>query len=484
MTQMQNGPVMDKRAVFPELLWAGTEQSLLVAMDAHERMLAGAFTTNASGSGKSEDQPYLLKIQGDVGVIDIKGPLVNRDSWMNKYFGITSYADISRALVYAAEESSIKGILLDIDSGGGAVNGVADAGNLISTVNKLKPVWAFSGGGMASAAYWLGASARKVYSSNTSLLGSIGVITTHMEYSKALKEAGVGVTVMRAGKYKALANPMEPLSEKALEQIQAQLDAAYQVFIEHVAQARGVTVQVADQKMGQGREFFGDAALAAGLTDGIDSFDKVFGKFAAKVLDTKPVTVFQSGQQKQGSSMSRSALSPEVLAAAAQAGVTLDEGTAAPAAAPAGAPAAETPAAAPAAEAPAAAPAADKPGELVAFLRTQLDASQGQLVDLKVQIGQKDAELTALKGAQAGLVAIVANSLSTMRVAMKLGAVDATKLDAAGLVAEHKATTEQFIKSFPVGGVAASGAAAAPAPASVDDPHHMARIAATSLNSK
>jgi nicotinate-nucleotide pyrophosphorylase len=69
-----------------------------------------------------------------------------------------------------------------IDSGGGAVSGVADAGNLIKLIDQsVKPIYSFTDGAMCSAAYWLGCSAREVYSSNVSTVGSIGVIATHME---------------------------------------------------------------------------------------------------------------------------------------------------------------------------------------------------------------------------------------------------------------------------------------------------------------
>ncbi|MBK9580342.1 MAG: S49 family peptidase, partial [Fibrobacteres bacterium] len=96
---------------------------------------------------------------------------------------------------------------------------------------------------MASAAYWLGCSAGRVYSGKAALVGSIGVKATFKEYSKANEMEGVTVTVIRAGKYKALADSNEPLTKAGEAQIQAMADASYEVSVDHVAEMRGRTYE-------------------------------------------------------------------------------------------------------------------------------------------------------------------------------------------------------------------------------------------------
>lgn len=83
------------------------------------------------------------------------------------------------------------------------------------------------------------------------------------EYSKAFEKEGITKTVMRAGRYKALGNPYEPLSEDGKAEIQAKLDDLYQLFMGTVARNRGTTAIIADQVMGQGREFLGKRGLDA-----------------------------------------------------------------------------------------------------------------------------------------------------------------------------------------------------------------------------
>lgn len=457
-----------KQHTLPDLLWAGTQHSLAIAIEAHSQIMAGPF--NSTNDDEDEDAPYNFSIQGEVGVITIRGSLTNSDSPYNRYYGMTGYPDIRKALVYAAERSDVKAILLDISSGGGAVNGVSDTGDLISMVDEqVKPVYAVTDGTMASAAYWLGSSARKVYASKTSVVGSIGVIMTHMEYSKALKEAGVGVNVIRAGEFKALLNSYEPATKAALEQAGKQLAVAYDIFVGHVADARGVTVSYADQHMAQGREFMGQEALDANLVDGIASFDAVLSMISASVLDKPGVTQSQYGQHT-GRTM-KTALTAQQIAAiqagAPQAAVTgqtaetivpapAAEVTPAPAAAVTTEPAAAEPAPA------AAASAAASTDAVVSLLQGQLATAQTASVNLQVQLQVTQNELTAIKAAQASLQAIAADSLNTMRIALGMQTSDLSGMTADALIREHGAAKDQFNSKFKAGGVAAASAAVEP----------------------
>ena len=447
------------KIVYPETIWAGTEHSFDIAVQAHAMIMAAG----SSMPEDEEEEPYNFSVQGEVGVIEIKGSLTNRDSVWNRYYGVTSYGEIRKALVYAAQQADVKAILLDIDSGGGAVNGVSDTGDLISMVDRnIKPVYAMTDGTMASAAYWLGASARQVYAAKTSLVGSIGVISTHAEYSKALKEAGINVTVLRAGEYKALVNSVEPLTKVAIEQAMERLNTAYDIFIGHVAASRNVTVDKADSVMGQGREFMGEAAVGAGLIDGISNFEGMLAKINAS-LDSTRMTQSQYGRHIQSATM-KTALTPEQIAAA-QAGVTMPPAQTGASSQEGATTAttettAETQPANNQAATGTAAPAADQ-SAVIALLQSQLDAANKTTVDLRVELAQATAKVEAMTSAQVGLKTIVAGSLSTMRVALGMSKTDLSAMTAETLIAEHAATSKTFTDSFKVGGVAASGAAEA-----------------------
>lgn len=470
------------KLTYPEALWAGGERSfyaeLLAYQTSLEKMQAGIF--DKEDDDDEEEEPYNLSINGNVAVVSIKGPLTNRDSYWNRYMGVTSYNDIRKALVYAANKSEVNAILLDIDSGGGAVNGVADTGELISRIDReVKPVYAITDGTMASAAYWLGSSARKVYASQLSLVGSIGVITTHMEYSKALKEAGIGVTVLRAGQYKALANSMEPLTEAAVKQITAQLEVAYGVFINHVAARRGVTVDQADSTMGQGREFMGRDALAAGLIDGIETFDGVLSSISAAHVDRANVTQSKYGHHMATQSDMKTALTNQQIAAI-QAGVPPAQPTQAqPEPTAPEASTENTP------EPTAETTPATQPSAALELITKQLADAQSQLIDAKVELQTVKAQLSAAEASQSGMSAIVSASISSMRIALGMSAIDMSAMAPQSLITEHAALTKQFQDKFKAGGVANPSARSDEAERSAaPDPNRMRRLKATTFAPK
>lgn len=481
-------------STFPDTLWAGTEHSLLLAVEAHNKVMAGLLNGSRDDDEEDDDEeeaPYTFSQQGDIGVISIKGSLTNRDSWYNRYIGVTSYAEIRRSLVYAANQPGVKAILLDVDSGGGAVNGVADTGNLIQLIDKnVKPVYAFTDGAMCSAAYWLGCTARQVYSSNTSLVGSIGVICTHMEYSKQLKEMGVGVTVIRAGEYKALANSVEPLTERAKNQLQDQLNAAYSVFLEHVAECRGITVDACDKQMAQGREFFGKDAMQAGLVDGIETFDSVMSRLEVTILDNEKKLQNNSVNSQRGMNMSKQALTEQQIAALA-AGAAIQAAGEVPAITDA-VPEANAEGAAP--DAPVAAGAAAEVTEsknenneaqasIVSYLQGQVAEKDEKLLSLNLELAGANEKLKGMNATYEGLLAIARSAATNLKIALGAKGVDLSATSAEVLLAEYKADSESFSKVFKAGGVAAVDAAS---PESVDNkganPLWSAQVAATRIS--
>lgn len=460
-----------------EKLWAGTEESLHASLEMDaliaSKMAAGLASTQEA------DTPYLYERQGNIGVVSIKGPLSNRTSWWDAEMGRATYPAIRDAMVHAASDPEVKSILLDIDSGGGAVAGVEDTGNLIRMINdKVKPVSAFTDGVMASAAYWLGSSAGEVHNTKSAMVGSIGVITTHMEYSKALKEDGVTATVMRAGKYKALANPYEPLTEEAKAQIQAALDSAYNMFLEHVAAMRGVTVQKADDTMAQGREFMGKDAVGVGLTDGLMTYDALISKLSAESIDTSKKLIDNVGKAYQGVPMKKALTEQQIAAMAEGAAVVEQEAVEAQAVAQEAVADGQT-----AVEeqveslAEVAAPEVQGESAVVAMLQAQLKDKDAALIEANVKIAGMEQQAADVQAAFDGLREIAAKSVGNLQIALGGSVLDLAGPSAVQVLAEHKRLSEQFQSKFKAGGVAAVDAAQAKTQDVVQiDPRHKARV--------
>lgn len=481
-----------------DILWLGTQASYEVFKAAQQALVAKAAMEDAP---KQKELPWALDVQGNVGVVNITGSLVDGYAGWGRYYGETGYGDIRDALAAAVSHPGVGSILLNVSSGGGQVAGVHETAQLIQRVNKVKPVVTYTGSTMASAALWLGTSARKVFASQTAEVGSIGILMMHADKSKMLADAGIKVTVIRAGKEKALATPYEPLSAKAEEVLQARANALYDIFIGHVAASRGTTITAADAKFGQGRVFLGQQAFEAGLVDQVGSLEDAVAhaeKLSNKTLTPKSVVNPQQNgmvraipgagklaqesprldfannavsalsasdvtQQKmyssviaslEGTSNMSKSLSDEQLAAMA-AGVDLNA-SAEDSVEPAEKPAAkvDTP---PAPEASTPAPSAvDVIKEMLAQAQTDLVTVKAEAVTLKAQLAAKGTEIEAIKADTDKFVEIARASVKTMGLHFGLTSETVAAMKPNDVLAEHARLSDLFKAKFKAGGVAAT----------------------------
>ena len=462
--------------IINDRLWAGSQDQYEALMKADAGLTTAQIlqmhVDKAANTQASTQRPPRLLEVGDDGIatITVAGALVNTESWINEYLGRTAYSEIRDALISAASDSRAKHILMLVDSGGGSASGPDDISRLVRQIHKsVKPVSTYTGSTMASAAYWIGAAAGKVYADRTAMVGSIGVIAVVKEYTEMMKSEGVGVTVIRAGKYKALANGYEKLTAPGEKQVQDACTAVYDVFIESMAGYRGVSAQKFDDEMGQGREFTGQAAMDAGLVDGITTYDALVGKIRAKISqDTaktrSPFGAKTSTVQGEQDMAIKKALTEQDLAAIA-AGVTLEASTEEVELTAEQVAAAALAAAKPEGEGDGvAAPVAkvETPGvtadAVVTLLQTQLATAQSDLVAAKVELAGLQTFKTTFEASSKPLMEIVAKATNNMTVALKGSASDLSALSATELLARHAEVAATFQKQFKAGGVASTDA--------------------------
>lgn len=237
--------------------------------------LAMRLALNAKPQGRRE-----ASNADGVAVIPVYGVVEQRESIWSMLFGGASTEAIGRQLDSAMADKSVKAIVLDVDSPGGTVPGVQELADRIHQASHEKPIVAVANSMMASAAYWISSAAGRVVAAPGSDVGSIGVYSVHMDYSEALANEGIKVTVTKAGKYKAEGNPYEPLSEDAADYEQRQVNAIYSEFVNSVARGRGVSAAVVRESYGQGRTMLAGDAKAAGLVDEIDTLSGVVSRLS------------------------------------------------------------------------------------------------------------------------------------------------------------------------------------------------------------
>ena len=230
-----------------------------------------------------DNQPKGYEIKDGVAILPIEGVLAKRMNLFSRISGGTSMQLIERDFKEALADPQVNSIILAIDSPGGTVDGTQELANEIFKSRGEKPVIAFAHGLMGSAAYWIGSAADEiVMSGDTTQIGSIGVVATHTDVSKAEERIGYKTTEITAGRYKRIASEYAPLSAEGRATIQDIVDHLYSVFVQGVARNRGVGEEKVLSDMADGRIFLGQKAIAAGLVDRMETLDGTVGRMSGR----------------------------------------------------------------------------------------------------------------------------------------------------------------------------------------------------------
>jgi signal peptide peptidase SppA len=229
-----------------------------------------------------QDKPFAF--QDGVAIIPVHGTLLNRFNWSWGY--VTGYNFIRWQMNAALDDEDVKMIVFDVNSPGGEAAGCFELANEIFKARGSKPLLAVVDSLSASAAYAISSACDKIYLIPSGRAGSIGVIAIHFDWSKAMEEFGVKVTMIFAGKHKADGNPYEPLPEAVQADLQKSIDKAYGQFVDLVAKNRGLDSQ--SIRSTEARVYRADDALEEGLIDAIKTPTDAVAAFLGELGDDEP----------------------------------------------------------------------------------------------------------------------------------------------------------------------------------------------------
>ena len=168
----------------------------------------------------------------------------------------------------AAKDDSVKGMILAIDSPGGSVSGGESLHDAIARFAARKPVVVTMGGVAASAGYMIAVPAARIFASNATLTGSIGVILQSPDLSGLLGKLGVGVDELVSGPLKGQPSVVKPLSPEGREMLQGVVSDLYGQFVDIVATGRHMD-PARVRALADGRPYTGHQAVGLGLIDQI-----------------------------------------------------------------------------------------------------------------------------------------------------------------------------------------------------------------------
>lgn len=252
-----------------------------------EGMLAPLGPEASRFAGSAVTRGGTTMIENGVAIISVVGSLVNRGAWLGARSGMTSYEGLAAQVKDAKNDPKVKSVIIDLDSPGGEATGMFSLAAAVRDLAAVKPVVAVVNDMAASAAYGIASAASEIVVSPTSIVGSIGVVLTHLDRSGELAAKGIKPTLIYAGRNKVDGNPFGPLSDAVKADLQAEVAKFYDQFVGLVALGRGDRLTEQDARATEARTFIGQEAIDRGLADRMASFDAVLASLQSQTPNPK-----------------------------------------------------------------------------------------------------------------------------------------------------------------------------------------------------
>ncbi len=193
------------------------------------------------------EKPNLMDIQ-------LTGPIMNDRKFLKQ--------------IDIAMKSNIKGVLLVVNSPGGAVAPSIEMSLAIKRLREKKPVVAYAKGLMASGSYYASIWADKIIANPGAIIGSIGVIFESPNIEELANKLGIKEQVVKRGKYKQVGTPTRAWKPYEKAELQKMIDSTYNMFVSDVAKARKLDISKQDD-FAQAHVFSAKDAIKVGLIDEI-----------------------------------------------------------------------------------------------------------------------------------------------------------------------------------------------------------------------
>jgi HK97 family phage major capsid protein len=256
-------------------------------------LLAEASRGAAAAAGASSG-PKLIA------VLPITGTIFPKANLMMDFSGGTSVQDFTQKFRQAVASPDVKAIVLDIDSPGGSVYGIDELASEIYAARAQKKIVAQVSPLAASAAYYLASQASDIAVTASGEVGSIGVRMAHADYSEQLKQKGVNVTEIAAGKYKTEGSPYAPLGEEAKAFQQQRVNEYYDAFVGAVARGREVSKKDVRDGFGQGRVVGAAEAKRLGMVDRVATLDETIARLGGDMSKAVQMSAEAAGRRASG----------------------------------------------------------------------------------------------------------------------------------------------------------------------------------------
>lgn len=236
----------------------------------------------AEDDWRSSLRPYTV-VNG-VLQIPVQGALLNRFPYQLGRWA-TGYDYIERAVMRGMSDPMVDAIALVIDSPGGEVAGCFELVDKLFEMRDEKPIRSFAADHAYSAAYALASVGDEIIVTRSGGTGSVGVVTAHFNFEKALDQMGVEVTFIHAGKHKVDGNSYQKLPDAVKQRIQTRVDKIYGVFTSTVARNRDMDED--DIRGTEALTYDAEDSIEIGFADRIGALEDEMIAFTEEVAEAE-----------------------------------------------------------------------------------------------------------------------------------------------------------------------------------------------------
>lgn len=223
-------------------------------------------------------KPMMPSKENNIGLIVASGTIVGGEGAPSQIGG----RSMSKLIEQASKDTSLKALVIRIDSGGGSAFASEVIRDEIATARaKGLPIYISMGSVAASGGYWIATDAEEVWATPSTITGSIGVFGLIPNLTESFERLGIHSDGVGTTELADIYQIDRPLSPKAQAVIQSSVDNIYREFLSLVSNARGMPVEQIDE-IAQGRVWIGEKALELGLIDELGSLNDLMEHIAEK----------------------------------------------------------------------------------------------------------------------------------------------------------------------------------------------------------
>lgn len=219
------------------------------------------------------------RVRDGVAIVPVAGPIFRYANLFTQFSGATALADVAANLAAARADGRVRAVMLEIDSPGGDVTGLAEAADMIAQLAAEKPVVAYVEGAAQSAAYWLASAAAQIVISATGQVGSLGAVVAMQDTRERQARDGV-----RRYEFISSQTPnkrLDPTTDAGAARVQALADRLAAEFLQAAAANRGMTVEDIIAATDGGGILVGADAVRSGLADRVGGFEETLQRLSS-----------------------------------------------------------------------------------------------------------------------------------------------------------------------------------------------------------